>query len=857
LDSNARSYDVFGELTSQIDAKSQSTTMAYDALGRLNSRTESEGTTSWTYDTATNGKGKLAAVSAPGSYSETYSYDTLSRPIAVSRTIDATPYSISQTYDSVGRPSTTVYPTGFQTNNVYSSFGAIKEVRRADSGLNDLYWQADSYAVDGRVNGETYGNGLTNDRVYSQATGRLLAAAVGLAPTNGIQYLTYSYDQIGNVLSRADGPTGRSETFVYDTLDRLTSDALSGGSTVTVSYSANGNIKNKSDVGNYTYGATAGPHALTGVSGGSLGTQTYTYDLNGNMSAGGGRSLIWTSFNQVLSVSDQSGHFSTFSFGAGHERVKQVANNGTTLYVGGIWEKFTNGGGTTEKNYIMAPTGRVAVATFGTGVPVQGTLSYFHTDGLGSITAVTDATGNVVQRFAFDAWGKRINPATGATITSSTNGNFTRGYTDHEQLDDLGLIHMNGRVYDPVLGRFLSADPNIDGVYDSQGYNRYSYCGNNPMNRSDPSGYFSFKEAIVIVIAVVVTAIVTFYTAGGGTLSTWAAFSGVISNAGLGAVVAGGAAGGFAAGFSGSLLNGGSLGDAFRAGVIGGITGAASAAAAFGIGQMFDQLGGGTDFFSSKAANWGGRALAHGVAQGAITEASGGQFRHGFYAGAAASAASPLINRIQGNSPSAICGRIAVAAVVGGTASVLGGGKFANGAMSGAFIQMFNAEMAKMLRKSDYAPDLAFYDLEDANMRRAAQHYAGAENSVGVSGEDGIRQYFSEHPDAVYDHIAFFTHSASGDSVGFVVPGKHYLSTISSESGIWKEVGLHSRGLLSFATACDLGGTDTGRSYVEVVAKQSGLTVRAATSDVQFWDGGGWISRKDGAAWEWYTSGKK
>ena len=109
---------------------------------------------------------------------------------------------------------------------------------------------------------------------------------------------------------------------------------------------------------------------------------------------------------------------------------------------------------------------------------------------------VTDASAVVVKRFAYDAWGKQIDPANGNAITSATNGHVTRGYTDHEMLADLGLVHMNGRIYDPVLARFLSADPNVDGVYDSQGYNRYSYVGNNPMNRTDPSGYFSLKDVV-------------------------------------------------------------------------------------------------------------------------------------------------------------------------------------------------------------------------------------------------------------------------------------------------------------------------------------------------------------------------
>jgi RHS repeat-associated protein len=129
---------------------------------------------------------------------------------------------------------------------------------------------------------------------------------------------------------------------------------------------------------------------------------------------------------------------------------------------------------------------------------------YFHTDGLGSITAVTNEAGQIVKRFAFDAWGKRLDPSSNGVITSATSGKFTRGFTDHEQLDDLGLVHMNGRIYDPVLGRFLSADPNVDGVSDAQGYNRYSYVGNNPLGATDPSGFFSLKDGLKIVGAIVV-----------------------------------------------------------------------------------------------------------------------------------------------------------------------------------------------------------------------------------------------------------------------------------------------------------------------------------------------------------------
>ena len=266
---------------------------------------------------------------------------------------------------------------------------------------------------------------------------------------------------------------------------------------------------------------------------------------------------------------------------------------------------------------------------------------------------------------------------------------------------------MNGRVYDPLLGRFLSADPNIDGVGDAQGYNRYSYVGNNPLGATDPSGYFSLKEVLPAIIAIVVTVVVLYCTAGAGV-----GFADAILHATLAHAVLAGAAGGFASGFSGSLLNGGSIGDAFKAGAIGAAVGAATAWAAYGIGQA---LGADDGTFSQ----WGERTLAHGTVGGLASEAQGGSFRNGFVS-SAASAGIMHIKAVSGFFGSnqggwMIAARTTAAAAIGGTATALGGGKFANGAITSAFQQLFNAEAAKMSVKrvliaidSEFAGDRAY-----------------------------------------------------------------------------------------------------------------------------------------------------
>lgn len=112
---------------------------------------------------------------------------------------------------------------------------------------------------------------------------------------------------------------------------------------------------------------------------------------------------------------------------------------------------------------------------------------YFHSDALGSITAVSNDSGTVLERFGYDAYGKRRLPnGTDGAVTPTTT---RRGYTGHEHLDEVGLIHMNGRIYDPQLGRFLSPDPMVSDPGFTQGFNRYAYVYNNPMRLVDPSGF--------------------------------------------------------------------------------------------------------------------------------------------------------------------------------------------------------------------------------------------------------------------------------------------------------------------------------------------------------------------------------
>ena len=110
------------------------------------------------------------------------------------------------------------------------------------------------------------------------------------------------------------------------------------------------------------------------------------------------------------------------------------------------------------------------------------TLRYFQTDHLGSVAVITDAAGVVTERLSYDAWGKRRYADGADDPTGSIASQTTRGFTGQEELAIAGLVHMNGRVYDSMIGRMTSADPIVPDALNAQAWNRYSYVGNSPLD---------------------------------------------------------------------------------------------------------------------------------------------------------------------------------------------------------------------------------------------------------------------------------------------------------------------------------------------------------------------------------------
>ncbi|TXH72463.1 MAG: RHS repeat-associated core domain-containing protein [Thiothrix sp.] len=299
------------------------------------------------------------------------------------------------------------------------------------------------------------------------------------------------------------------------------------------------------------------------------------------------------------------------------------------------------------------------------------------------------ADGRKLETLSFTAWGERRaadwNPSGIATpaLDLVRNYGLTQCFTGHEADEPWGMINMKGRLYDPIVGRFISADPFIQFADNTQSYNRYTYVLNNPLSFTDPSGYFLSGVAHFLNKHLRTIIAIGFGIVTGGLAN---AFIGSIYGAAAGAV-----AGGAVGAFTSTLIASGSVEAAFRAGVFGALSGGLAHSVGHGaLGQLAGKLG------------TAGSYIAHGVAQGVVSVLQGGKFGQGFASGFFGHLAGGI--RAFGvpgtGSFSAMMGRTMVAAVVGGTISQITGGKFANGAMTAAFVHLFNAE-GKRLSKGE------------------------------------------------------------------------------------------------------------------------------------------------------------
>jgi RHS repeat-associated protein len=467
-------YNALGELVSQTSANGQTYTMAYDVSGRITGRARSgEPSTLYQYYTSGNGINQIEKVTGFSGNLEEFTYDAYGRMLTVKETVDGTAHTTTHGYNNYGDITSTSYPSGFGTNHAYDANGYPTTIKNNDNSVT-LYTN-------------TAMNGLGQNTSYSLGNGQ--ASTVNYTNGYPTQYLAGTKQNLnlvwdyqkGTLTSRNDAIKSKTESFTYDNLTRLKNTTI-GATTLTTNYASNGNIADKPDAGAYSYHATKF-NAATGVTNPAPSPIPLLQ-----------QDITYTAFMQP-NVVTENGYELAYTYGADYERIKSVTKQNSSIvntrYYFTGYDKDITGGSTKYIHHIGSPAGLIAIVVSDGSIH---TPHYTYTDHLGSILTVTNSSGTVETEQSFDAWGRRRNPTTWAlllpTAVTSLPYWLYRGYTGHEHLDNFGLINMNGRMYDPVVGRMLSPDNFVQSDGFTQSYNRYSYAGNNPLRYTDPDGEF-------------------------------------------------------------------------------------------------------------------------------------------------------------------------------------------------------------------------------------------------------------------------------------------------------------------------------------------------------------------------------
>lgn len=764
-------YNSYGELKSQTDANLTTTTNIYDFKGRqitqiVDPTDDALGhKISWEYDLAENGLGSVgrevkSSLAGVVEFSRQTGFDNFGRANLTTTTFKGTDNADEShyqkvVYDKFGR----VYQTfdaaragpQFTYNgvqNVYNDYGYLSKVQDAANGGSVPFYTVMSMNARGNVTRMIYGSGEEVTYFYNSKTGFLeqIQRALG----SDIKASDAKWDHLGNLVSRdPDLLGGTLETFSYDEFNRLKTNTL-GTTTVTVLYNSIDNITSKSDLeGNatYQYHATK-KHAVTAV-----GTRGFTYDANGNMTQEKvsnvvKKNLTYTGNDLVkkIEVLGTGAHTSEFFYDSGNSRYKRIDRDSTgkvttTLYLGSV-EKIHHHDNTVQWKRQIGGVAQVTHTVTASSI-AAGVRRYFHADHLGSINAISSSTGVIEHRMAFDPWGARrtVNSSgvwqPGSLAQSSILAIYaktakpitSRGFTGHEMLDETGIIHMNGRIYDATLARFLQADPFIQEPTVAASLNRYSYVMNNPLNALDPTGFF-FKKLLKKTMELDGSGHLLRTIAGNSTLS---AIVSVALNFIPGCQVWCTAV--FQAATTFAVT--GSLNSAFKAGAVSAATSYAFSYAAKGIsGAEWATKGGTIELGKNLTLNATGFAAlvaTQGAIGGVSSVLQGGKFGHGFASAGMSKLFSPMIGGINGwQTDSGISiQQTIVAAVIGGTASATTGGKFANGAITGAMVNLYNQQDILSARREM----AAYKSMQSQHAARQAQGLADTKAQIAEAGK--------------------------------------------------------------------------------------------------------------------------
>ena len=463
--------------------------------------------------------GRTTSVERPGEYNTAYSYDTYGR---LNSECSTNGTGVEYTYDAFDRvlSSRETVPDGkwLRKTVCYGDQGVLLSVQyESQSGVITT----ENFAYDNGYNtiitlpDETIVRCLMSEDDLGLATGIITGVigreygftAFGL-PTyrkiddGNLQDFTYQFDPLtGNLLSRTDGLNNQTEQFGYDSLNRLTSI----GNRV-IAYADNGNITSIGGVGTMDYGASSRPYQITAL-----------HPESDGLVPSRVQNVSYTCYSRP-SILTEGGKSAAFTYDDDGNRVKMYVADGSTqlltrYYVGGRYEFDQSPEGTKERLYLGgdAYSAPMVLQRENGGDWVAYNIGR---DYLGNITHIATLNGTLVAEYSYDPWGRLRDPETLEVYAAGEEPELFlgRGFTGHEHLTWFGLINMNARLYDPLLGRFLSPDPYVQAPDFTQNFNRYSYALNNPLKYTDDTGEFALTT--MLTVAAITAAVFGFGNVG-------------------------------------------------------------------------------------------------------------------------------------------------------------------------------------------------------------------------------------------------------------------------------------------------------------------------------------------------------
>ncbi|MCY1662608.1 RHS repeat-associated core domain-containing protein [Chryseobacterium sp. SL1] len=532
-------YDAWGRKSEFNDPSNGVYQYEYDGFGRAKKTISPKGTKEYTYNnygqlvsqkevsTIDGGqstdklisftyspKGLLTAKSGVvngQTFSSAFTYDPHGRLLSSTENSNGRTYSHKGlAYDQKGRVVSyekELVSSGMTTTanleNVYSDWsGELSEVRDADSGKT--LWKLKNTNAKGQTLEAKLGAVDINNSY--DANGFLTEIHHSSVVKPNLLQVYYSFNAIKNELvdRKTLGDFNIIESFDYDDNNRLINwtDPVTGvkPSANRNVYDMKGRIMDNDQVGVMKYENSAKIYQPTGMTLNQQGAENYNGDLI--------QKITYNENNDPVFIDGEKGDV---GFMYGLTAMRQKMSYGGNFEPGndGAYSKFYNEDGSFEiaRNN---ETGKEKHILYIAGTPYEsniiylkdykeekGSYKFLHKDYLGSILAISDADGKKLEQRHFDAWGNFTHLQIGNDpIITEKNKIATafllidRGYTSHEHLSEVSIIHMNGRLYDPLLRRFLNADENIQDPANTQNYNKYGYVMNNPMMYSDPDGEF-------------------------------------------------------------------------------------------------------------------------------------------------------------------------------------------------------------------------------------------------------------------------------------------------------------------------------------------------------------------------------